>query len=128
MIEVTAACIHKDGRILIARRRPGLRMAGLWEFPGGKIESGESPEACLERELAEEFAIGARVKNFLLSVEHTYERGPIRLHFYETEHVDGTFQLREHDSIKWVTPAEMIHTEFAPADIPFVKWLQRFAC
>jgi mutator protein MutT len=100
--KVTAAIIEKEGKILIARRRGTGMQPGLWEFPGGKVEPGETPEECLQRELLEEFAIRAEVGRFLASSRYRYRARPHELLAYEVRHISGQFQLREHSEILWV--------------------------
>ncbi|WP_091160426.1 8-oxo-dGTP diphosphatase MutT [Paenibacillus sp. 453mf] len=124
MIEVAAAIIEEtDGRMLIARRREGKSQAGLWEFPGGKIEVGESPELCLIRELQEEMNIKIEPYAFFAVNEHTYDTVTIRLIAYKARILGGTIQLSDHEEYKWVQAAELTQYQFAPADIPFVEQL-----
>ena len=124
MVQVTAAVIESDGQILIAKRREGDRLAGLWEFPGGKIEEGEDPLHCLARELHEEFGITAAIGELLVSHVHHYPHLSIELLSYRAAHVAGEFELRDHDEVRWVRPDEMGAYEFAPADLPTVAFLQ----
>ena len=124
MVRVTAAVIECGGHILIARRHPGARLGGLWEFPGGKIEDGEDPRDCLARELHEEFGIGAEIGEFLLSHVHHYPHLSIELLSYRAVHVAGEFELRDHDEVRWVQPADLAAYEFAPADLPTVAFLR----
>lgn len=123
MKQVTAAVIEKDGKILIAQRRQGDTLAGKWEFPGGKIEPGETPEACLERELMEEFGVETRIGAFICSSKFEYKHLPIELLVYRAEHVAGEFKLNDHDRIEWVTRADLAGYDFSSADIPVVKLL-----
>lgn len=124
MIRVTAAVIERDSTILIAKRRQDHPLGGLWEFPGGKIEDGEDPRACLARELQEEFGIEAAITDHLMTHVHNYPQATIELQSYRALHISGTFELRDHDEIRWVSPLEMLEYEFAPADIPTVHLLQ----
>ena len=119
-ITVTAAIMIKAGKILAARRKPDTHMAGYWEFPGGKIEKGETPEACLSRELFEEFNIVAKVGAFF--GENTFDYGTkvIQLLAYRVEHVSGEFELMAHDELRWLLPDELDQVEWAPADVPLV--------
>ncbi len=103
-ITVTAAVLEKDGRILIARRKRGDRLADKWEFPGGKIEEGETPEACLRRELQEELGIDVSVGGFVGRSCHRYPHGEIELLAYRVTHLSGDFQLHDHEEIRWVSP------------------------
>lgn len=123
MINVTAAVIIKDGKVLIARRGAGRHLAGKWEFPGGKVEQGETPEECLARELKEEFEITVKVGAFIMeSVFHYDDTGDtIRLLAYQAKYVGGSFRLRDHDKIKWVSPEELEKCDLAPADVPIAK-------
>ncbi|MDP7421017.1 MAG: (deoxy)nucleoside triphosphate pyrophosphohydrolase [bacterium] len=123
MKQVTAAIITQGDKILIARRRDGGRLGGFWEFPGGKIEPGETPEECLARELREEFEITVRVGYFVASSIYDYGDFTIELLGYETEYVSGTFKLNDHSEIRWVTAVELLDFELAPADIPIAKRL-----
>jgi 8-oxo-dGTP diphosphatase len=122
--KVVAAVIEKDGKVLAARRRGGLRFGGLWEFPGGKLERGEAPERGLERELNEEFGVQARAEEFLMSVRH---RGPslsIELLVYKACHVSGQFRPVDHDEVRWVDPAGMDETAFTAPDRAVVRFLR----
>jgi len=120
MIEVCAAIIERDGLILTARRKQGSHLAGLWEFPGGKIEQGETPETCLERELQEEFGISAKIGTYIGDSIHDYKNKVICLHAFLVKQFEGQLQLHDHDKILWLAPAELRSVEWAPADIPLV--------
>ncbi len=122
-ITVTAAVLEKDGRVLIARRKKGDRLAHKWEFPGGKIEAGETPEICLRRELKEEFGIDVAVDGFVGRSSHRYPHGEIDLLAYRVTHLSGNFQLHDHEEILWVLPADLPSYDFSAADIPIVKLL-----
>jgi 8-oxo-dGTP diphosphatase len=124
MQTVTAAILVKDGKILIARRPASSRLASKWEFPGGKIETGETPEACLTRELKEECDIEVSIGAFLGESVYHYPHGPIRLLAYQTYWNAGEIDAKDHDEIRWVSPAELDCYEFAPADVPFVQKLK----
>ena len=113
---VLAAVMEKDGRVLLARRKSSDRFGGLWEFPGGKLEAGETPEGCLKRELAEEFGVRAEVGRFIGSVDADAEGLSIRLQAYETVHRTGEFELREHDEIRWVRPSELAGFDLTEPD------------
>ena len=127
MVIVTAAVIEKEGRILIARRKKGWRHAGKWEFPGGKIEPGETPEECLRRELREELAIEAEIGEFVCSSTYAYSHATIQLLVYRASHVSGEFTLHDHQEMRWVLPDELLQYEFPEADKPVVDRL-RGAC
>ncbi len=123
-VKVIAAIIERDGRILIGKRRTG-RFADRWEFPGGKMESGETPEECLTRELAEELGIEARVGKLFLSNRHAYTHMSVELMTFEAEIVSGELCLREHTEIRWVLPEELSLYDFPEADKPVVEKLIR---
>ena len=122
---VTAAVMEKDGRILIARRKRGDRMADKWEFPGGKLEKGETPEACLRREMREEFGIDVVVGPFFGRSLHSYPHGEIDLMAYRVTHLSGDFHLHDHEEILWVSPADLNSYDFSAADIPIAAILMK---
>src|SRR5688500_10429328 len=104
MIEVAAAIIEDGaGRILIARRAPGKSQAGMWEFPGGKLEPGESPQECLRRELLEEMGIEIEPFAYFGVNEHDYGTVTIRLMAYKARYVSGEIVLADHDEYRWVS-------------------------
>jgi len=123
---VSVALIDSAGKILLQQRPPGKAMAGLWEFPGGKIAAGESPEAALCRELAEE--LGLRVVEAGLApfgfASHRYETFHILLLLYLCRVWDGTPTAREGQTIAWVAPNEMRAYPMPAADEPLVTLLQ----
>jgi 8-oxo-dGTP diphosphatase len=123
MIKVTAAVIEKDGQILIAKRKRGDHFEHKWEFPGGKIRAGESPEECLKRELREELGIETRVGEFVCSSRCDYGHISIELLAYRVSHVSGEFQLNDHETIAWVSPEDLETYDFPEADIPVIKRL-----
>lgn len=122
MIEVAAAIIvNEHGQILIARRKKGKAQAGLWEFPGGKIENNETIEECLKRELLEEMNIEIQPYESLGVNDHYYGPTHIRLYAHKAKYVSGKLILVDHDQCKWVFSKELGEYEFAPADVMFVK-------
>jgi 8-oxo-dGTP diphosphatase len=123
-VKVTAAIIEKDGRVLIGRRKAG-RFAGRWEFPGGKIEPGETPESCLRRELREELGVEAQIGALFLSTEHVYSHMSIELITYRVEVVSGDFCLRDHTEIRWAAPEELDTYDFPEADRAVIEKLIR---
>jgi 8-oxo-dGTP diphosphatase len=125
MIKVTAAIIVRNGKVLIAQRKPPGRMPGLWEFPGGKIEAGETPETCLKRELYEELNIVASVAEHIGTSIYQYDFYTVQLMAYRASIVDGEIVLNAHSSKAWVTADEIHRFEFAPADLPFVEMIQK---
>lgn len=124
MIKVAAGIIKKNGKYLAARRGAGKHMAGKWEFPGGKIEPGETPEQCLIRELKEEFSIEVAVGEHVGNSVYDYGSKVICLMGYLVSHVQGAFSLQDHDQILWLTVDEMLNYDFAPADIPLIEALK----
>lgn len=123
-IEVTAAVILKEGKILLAKRAPAKHLAGYWEFPGGKIEADEEPAACLEREILEELGVPIKVNEFLLENEHQYERGTILLKSFLCELTStAEFHLIDHDEVAWVEKEQLSDYKIAPADLPIIQEL-----
>ncbi len=125
MLTVVAGVIEHENRILIAQRKPADRLANLWEFPGGKVESGETPEQALVRELREEFEIVTEVLGYLGVNVHSYEHITVELLAYWVRYTGGDFALHDHQAICWVTSSELDDYEFAPADIPLVRLVQK---
>ena len=124
MITVTAAIIQKENRIFAARRVAGKHLEGLWEFPGGKLEPGESPEECLTRELVEEFGIESHVGRYLGESIYDYGEKVIQLKAYHVTHIKGEFQLTDHDELRWLSAEQLHEVEWAPADIPLLKMVR----
>ena len=115
-IRVVGAMIEKDGRYLITQRPPTATLPLLWEFPGGRVEAGESDQAALARELREEMGIEVQVGDRAIHVEHAYEGYDIDFCVYRCRLVGGEIQhLRVHDH-RWVRPAELDDYEFPAAD------------
>ncbi len=121
MIKVSAALLIKDGLCLIAKRSAKDPLANLWEFPGGKIEAGETPEECLQREMHEEFQIHVEIGNFFAESIYDYERGTIRLLAYRVKWNGNLLYPTVHDEIAWVDKQTILNYTFAPADIPIVE-------
>jgi 8-oxo-dGTP diphosphatase len=122
VITVIAAIVEMDGRILLAQRKKGT-LAGKWEFPGGKLEVGETPEQCLIREMMEEFGVQVEVHDFFCSSTFPYEHGTIELFAYRVTHLQGEFVLYDHQAIQWVTPSELSTFDLSDADIPIAQKL-----
>jgi 8-oxo-dGTP diphosphatase len=119
-IIVAAAVITRaDGAVLIARRRPERSHGGLWEFPGGKLEPGESAADCLVRELAEELGLLVEVGGYLA----TGYDGPIELRGYRARIVAGELRLSDHDALAWALPVELVRYPMPPADLPIAAAL-----
>jgi 8-oxo-dGTP diphosphatase len=120
MIDVTAAILVKDGKVLIAKRKSTDKLPDKWEFPGGKIEPDETPRDCLAREMVEEFGITVSVSEFLGESVYHYDHGTIRLLAYRACWCGGNFCLKDHADYYWATVNQLSDFDFAPADIPFV--------
>jgi len=123
--QVAAAIIEKDGSILIAQRKIGSNLGGRWEFAGGKLESNETPEQCLQRELREELGIETEIGALFYSSRFEYKHMSIELLVYRVVHISGEFVVRDHESIKWVSKDELINYDFVDADRPVVDKLTR---
>lgn len=122
-IRVTGALITDGDKILIARRAPGQSLAGHWEFPGGKVEPGETPEESLRRELYEELGIVAEVGEHFATSVHHHPRGTIELQVYFARIKSGQLVLKVHDAVAWVTPGELLEYDLLPADLPIAQRL-----
>lgn len=125
--EVTAAILWNKGKILIGRRPVGDELANKWEFPGGKIEEGETPEQCLKREIREELGIIVEVGEFFAESTYAYPKGAIRLLAYFTRWERGEISPQVHKEIKWVPVNELQQYDLAPADIPIAEELISWA-
>jgi len=120
---VTAAVLREGKAILLARRKPGQKLAGYWEFPGGKVEEGETLQACLEREMGEELGIAIRAGEVLATSDYRYQHGAIHLMALAAEMVSGPPIPTVHDQLEWVLVADVLRYQLAPADIPIAKAL-----
>jgi len=114
---VVAAVIHRDGLIFVARRSGGVH-AGKWEFPGGKVEPGESPEAALRREIDEEFGVTVAVGELLLRVPFAVAGTEFVLLAHSARHLAGEYRPVAHGAIDWVAPERLAILDLAPADKP----------
>jgi len=125
IIPVLAAIVQNTGgNILIARRKPELSNGGKWEFPGGKLLFGESPEDCLKREIQEEMGIDIAVKSPYHLVNFGYGEKAILLIGYRCEFLGGQWKLLDHDRVLWVGIEKLSEYDFSAADIPIVHKLQ----
>jgi 8-oxo-dGTP diphosphatase len=126
-VVLVAACalIDPDGRVLIAQRPAGKTMAGLWEFPGGKIEAGERPEVCLIRELKEELGIVVKEECLapLTFASHLYADFHLLMPLYVCRRWDGIVEPREAQKLKWVRPNDLRNYPMPPADEPLIPHL-----
>jgi 8-oxo-dGTP diphosphatase len=127
-IVLVAACalIDSDGRILLAQRPEGKSLAGLWEFPGGKVEQGETPEETLVRELEEELGIKTKVACLapLTFASHSYDTFHLLMPLYVCRRYEGIPQGREGQALKWVKPMALRDYPMPPADEPLIPMLQ----
>ncbi len=123
-IQVSAGVIHRKGRYLVTRRRPDAHLGGLWEFPGGKREAGESLEACLRRELREELNVEITAPRLLRVIRHDYPDHSVELHFFSCELAGSDLRSLETDGVRWVLPGELSGLEFPPADRSLIEAIQ----
>ncbi len=123
MQKVTAAVIWRKGTVLIAKRKARGSSRGTWEFPGGTLEPGESPEECLRRELKEELGLNARIGRFIGGFPYHSASLSIELLAYRASIQEGDFVLTDHDEVRWVRPDELPSFNIAPPDFPLVKVL-----
>ncbi len=119
-IHVACAVIEHDGMILAAQRSETMSMPLKWELPGGKLESGETPEACLVRELREELAIGISIGRSLPVTTHSYETFTVTLYPFVCTPADGVMTLHEHRAVAWMEPEQMSALDWAEADLPII--------
>ena len=122
-IEVVAAIIIQDNKIFATQRGYGDFKDG-WEFPGGKIEDGETPVAALAREIREELATVISVDNYLCTVDYEYPKFHLTMHCYICSIIDGNLILREHEAAKWLDRGQLWSVEWLPADVEVVKALE----
>lgn len=125
-IEVTCALIRHDEKFLVTQRGPKMKMPFLWEFPGGKIEPGETPENGIIREIKEELAIEIALIHRLPDCKYEYEEFAIVLIPFVANYLSGEMQLTEHQSFKWLKADELNLPDLAPADVAVVKELVHF--
>jgi 8-oxo-dGTP diphosphatase len=125
ILVVACALIDPDGRILIAQRPQGKSMAGLWEFPGGKIEAGERPEQSLIRELREELGIAVKEECLapLTFASHLYPDFHLLMPLYVCRRWEGIVTAQEQQKLKWVRPGELKNYPMPPADEPLISHL-----
>jgi 8-oxo-dGTP diphosphatase len=120
------ALIDRDGRVLIAQRPPGKQLAGLWEFPGGKVDPGETPEAALIRELKEELAVDTEescLSPFTFA-SHAYPDFHLLMPLFVCRKWDGVARPREHAALKWVGMRDLADYPMPAADVPLVAVLR----
>ncbi len=123
-IDVVGAILVREGKILCCKRGPGRSLAYLWEFPGGKIEPGETPALALARELREELKIEVSiVPEIFVNASYTYDFGRVTMDTLVCHLLSGEPVLTEHVDMKWLRPSELSQLEWAPVDLPTVEKL-----
>lgn len=122
-VPVVAAMIKRQGKVLVGQRPEGGSLAKAWEFPGGKIELDESPEAALARELKEELGIEAEIGKLVFAGTHAYGKTGILFLFYEVKFWKGQVKPNQHTDLRWVTPKELSQLEIPEANTKFLKQL-----
>jgi mutator protein MutT len=123
MIKVSVAVINKDGKFLIAKRVENDPLRDKWEFPGGKVEPGETPEECVRREVFEELGINVEIGEFICSIEHHYDHEPVELFAYNVQYTSGNLDSGYYQEMKWVKPGDLSSYEFPEANLPIVEKL-----
>ena len=124
MKEVSAAIIIEDGKVLLARRAKGEKLAGYWEFPGGKREEGETIDECLVREIREELSLDIEVVGEFDTNDYEYPGGEIRLIGLIAEIRNGVISKTVHDLVEWIEISSVLEYQLAPADIPLAERLR----
>ena len=125
LLVVACALVDTDGRVLLAQRPEGKQLAGLWEFPGGKVEPGETPEQCLIRELQEEIGIETEIPCLapLTFASHSYDDFHLLMPLFVCRRFRGIAQPKEGQALKWVRPKQMRDYPMPPADAPLIQFL-----
>lgn len=124
VIEVVGAVIVRDGLVLCVQRGPDGSLPGMWEFPGGKIEPGETAQTALAREISEELMCRVAVGEEVTTTSHEYDFGIVNLTTYYCELIEGTPQLVEHAAMTWHRPHDLHRLNWAPADIPSIDLIR----
>ncbi len=127
MTEVVAALIWRKGKFMICRRPPGKARGLLWEFPGGKVEPGETKEQALARECREELAVTVSVGRIFLDVVHEYPDITVHLTLFDSVISEGEPRLLEHSALAWIDPSETDRYDFCPADTEILEKIRREA-
>ena len=125
VLDVVAGIVWRDGEYLAVERPEGARMAGWWEFPGGKIEPGETPDNALIREFQEELGVTPTEFEYWRDLEHEYEEFVVHLNFFHIRNYSGELQCLENQRMAWIDPQKAPTLNFLPADIVIVEALHR---
>lgn len=120
-LHVACAIIEKEGTVLAAQRSATMSLPLKWEFPGGKIETGETPEECLHRELKEELGISVRIGTPYSPATHSYPDFTVTLYPFTCSLAGGQITMYEHHSLTWIEPVRMPELDWAAADIPIIR-------
>ena len=120
----TAGVAIRSNMVLVAHRTEGGALSGKWEFPGGKVESGENEYQAIEREIKEEFELNIHAKSFLTNNVFQYPTKTVDLRLYSCEYVSGNFKLHDHSEYKYIDKSELLNYELAPADIPLARFVK----
>lgn len=124
-IKVVAALIIKEEKVLLAKRKTGdEEVLGKWEFPGGKVEPGESDTNAIEREIKEEFELKIKAEEFLTNSICEYSTKIVNLKLYKCKYISGEFKLHDHSEYKYINLNELLNYDLAPADIPLAKYVK----
>ncbi|GAA1136477.1 (deoxy)nucleoside triphosphate pyrophosphohydrolase [Nesterenkonia lutea] len=123
-INVVGAVIVDDGKVLCAQRGPAGSLPDLWEFPGGKVETGETPREALQREITEELECTVAVGDRITTTTYEYDFGIVTLTTFFCELTAGTPRLTEHAEVVWLKPEDLDELEWAPADIPAIELIR----
>lgn len=123
-VDVVAAIIRRNGQILITQRLNNVHLARLWEFPGGKVEEGESLQVALKREIREELGVKIRVDGEFFTIDHDYPAKSVRLHFFNCMILEGEPQALDVADLRWVNSHELSNYDFPPADAELIAKLR----
>ena len=123
-IQVSCLVLFHEGKILATQRGAAMDLPGCWEFPGGKVELGESPENCLLREIREELSIEIRISDSLTPILHLYPNKEIQLIPFLATWQGGSLKLTEHAQSQWLNKEDLLSLNWAPADLPIVQEVQ----